>query len=138
MEKPVEHELAQQQPRGRWQRVFPLRLGAGHLEKPGVIDSGGTRRFAGQAAETEIHFVGEGAGGFEPSVGDGPHQGDASARAVAFEFGGVVSGASGQTEAAVHALLDDRVIQPAQLRKPGGGQRDGGGRGASGVLGGRP
>ncbi len=100
-----------------------LGFGARVLEQFGVIDAGGTGRHACQAAETKIHFIGERFRGVQPAIGDGAHERNASARAVALEFGGIVSRAGRQAKAAMHALLDDRVIQPAQLRMPPGGGR---------------
>src|SRR5438094_4266577 len=63
-----------------------------------------------------MHFVGKGFRRFQPSIGNGAHERDPAARAVSFQFSGVVSGAGGQTEAAVHALLHDGIIQILQMR----------------------
>ena len=91
-------------------------LGARMLEQLGVIHARRTRRHAREATEAEIHFVGERFRRFQPAVRDGAHERDAPARAVAFEFGGVVSRARRQAKAAVHALLHDRVIEVFEMR----------------------
>ena len=51
----------------------------------------------------------------ELAVGDGAHQRDAAARAVALELGGVVGRAGGQAHPAVHALLEHRVIEVLKI-----------------------
>src|ERR1043166_2375403 len=82
-----------------------LSLSARVLEELGVVHPGGASRHARETAETKIHFISEGFRGFEPVVGNRAHQGDASARAVAFELRRIVSRARWQAHAAVHALL---------------------------------
>ena len=97
-----------------------LGFGPGMLEEFRVVDTSGTGGHAREAAETEIHFVRERFGGFKAVISDGAHEGDASAWAVALKLGGVVGGAGGQAKAAVHALLDDRVVQSLEMGMRGG------------------
>ena len=47
---------------------------------------------------------------FQLAVGDGAHEGDAAARAVALDLGLHVGGTGGQAHAAVHALLEHGVV----------------------------
>ena len=49
------------------------------------------------------------------AVGDGAHQGDASARRVPLELGLVVRRTGRQAQAAVHALLHDRVVEAFEV-----------------------
>ena len=91
-------------------------FGAGVLEEFGVIHASGTRGHAGEATEAKIHFIAECLRRFETFVGDGAHQSDSPARAVAFEFGGVVSRAGRQAKAAMHALLHDGVVEVFEVR----------------------
>ena len=74
-----------------------------------------TGRHAGKTAEAEIHFIGERFRWLQPLIGNGPHQGDATARAVAFQLGGVVGRTSRQAQTTVHALLDHGVIQSFEV-----------------------
>lgn len=90
-------------------------FGAGVLEEFRVIDAGGASGHAGQTAEAEIHFVSERLGRFQAFVGDCAHEGDATSRAVSFQLGAVVSGARGQAQSAMHALLHHGVVQVAEM-----------------------
>ena len=84
---------------GRTQDATGFGFGAGVLEQLGIIDTSRAGGHAGQAAEAEIHLFGERPGHLQPAVGHGPHQGNASARAVALDLGRVVGRASGQAQA---------------------------------------
>ena len=95
-EEPPDGEGADQVPLRRLEHAAGFGLGAGVLEQLGVVDARGASGHAGEAAEAEIHFVGEGLGGFEAAIGNGAHEGDAAARAVALDLGGIVGRASGQ------------------------------------------
>ena len=77
-EKQVEQQPARKAPQRRSRRLRPLGLGAGHLEELGVIDPGGAGRFAGEAAEAEVHLVRERFRRLQLAVGDGAHEGDAA------------------------------------------------------------
>jgi hypothetical protein len=72
-----------------------LDVSAGVFEEIGVVDAGRARGGAGEAAEAVAHFVGEAGGGFEFAVGDGAHEGDATARGVSLATGFGVGGAGG-------------------------------------------
>src|ERR1035438_4397681 len=85
------------------------------LFRSGIVDAGGAGCHAGEAAEAEIHFVGERPGGVQAAVGDGPHERDAAARAVPLDFRRVVSGAGRKAKTAVHALLQDRVVEAFEM-----------------------
>ena len=97
------------------QHAAGLGLGAGVLEQLGVVHARRAGGHAREAAEAEIHFVGEGLRRLKLAVGDGAHEGDAAARGVALELGGVVGRAGGQAEAAVHALLHDGVVEVFEM-----------------------
>jgi hypothetical protein len=90
-------------------------FGSGGLEELRVVDAGWTGGLAGEAAEAEIHFVSEGGGGGEFPVGNGAHERDAAAGAVAFVSGRVVGRAGRQAHAAVHALLEDGVVEAREV-----------------------
>ena len=93
------------------QNSLTFDFGAGGFKEFGVVYVGGAGGGAGEAAEAVIHFLAEGFGDFEVAVGDGTHEGDASARAVLFELGLFVGRAGGQAHAAVHALLENGVVE---------------------------
>ena len=97
----------------------PLGLGASHLEKLRVIDPAGQAVSQARQPVTEIHLVGERFLGLELAVGDGAHEGDAPARAVALELRLHVGRARRQAHAAVHALLDDRVVEILEVARRG-------------------
>ena len=97
-------------------------FGPGRFKKGTVIHSRRTSRLAGEATEAIIHFLGESAAGLELAIGHRAHQGDAPARAVPLAFGFIVGGTGGQAHAAVHALLEDGIIQ---LGEKGGTGRHG-------------
>jgi hypothetical protein len=84
------------------------------FKKLRVLDAGRARGHTGQTAETKIHFIRKGPSKFHPIVGDGPHQGDASAGAVPLLMSGVVSRTGGQAKATMHALLNDRVVERSE------------------------
>ena len=88
-----------------------LDLGARRLDEAGVVDAGGACRLAGEAAQAIAHLVGEALGRREVAVGHRAHEGDAAARAVALALGRVVGRARRQAHPAVHALLEDRVVE---------------------------
>ena len=96
---------------GRSGGAGALDFGTGGLEKAAVIHAGRTGGFTGETAEAIIHFLGEGAAGGEVTIGYRPHEGDAAAGAVALALGFVIGGTAGQAHAAVHALLEDGVVQ---------------------------
>lgn len=75
---------------------------------------GGQALVQARQPQAVIHFLAEGFGEFEFVVGDGAHQGDATARAVAFALGFRVGRAARQAQAAVHALLERGVIEVAK------------------------
>ena len=110
-EEPADGEFADEIAFGRGERLGAFGFGACVFEEFCVIHARGAGGHAGEAAETKIHFLGEGAGGVEFVVGDGAHERDAAAGTVAFELGRVVSGAGGEAKTAVHALLHDGVIE---------------------------
>ena len=93
-----------------------LDFGAGGLEQVGVIHARGAGGLAGQAAEAVAHLIGEGRRELQFVVGHGAHERDASAWAVALLLGGVVGGAGRQAHPAMHALLQDRVIEELERR----------------------
>src|SRR5262245_31314652 len=84
------------------------------LEQLCVVNSGGAGGHAGEATQAEVHLVGESFGWLEFAIGDRPHEGDASARAVALDLCGVIGGAGWQAKSAMHALLQDGIIEAAQ------------------------
>jgi hypothetical protein len=110
-EQPFERERADDISFGCFERAALFGFRAGVFEQFGVIHAGGAGGLASEAAEAEIHFLAERPGWFELAISDGAHQRDSAARAVALDFGGVVSGAGGQAKAAVHALLHDGVVE---------------------------
>ena len=99
-------EPAPEGPLGSEEHSLMLDLGAGVFEELGVINTGGTGRGAGEAAKAVIHLLAEFFRHFEIAVGDGPHQGDATARAVALLPRLEVGRTTRQTHPAMHALLD--------------------------------
>src|SRR5262249_11000876 len=109
-EKPLKSEGADEISPRRFQCAALFRFGAGVLEEFGIIDTCRAGGLTSEAAEAEIHFFAEGFCRLKLPVGDGAHEGDSSAGAIALDFRGVVSGAGGQTKAAVHALLHNRVV----------------------------
>src|SRR5262249_31402033 len=114
-EHPAQREGSQPRTAERSQGATIFGFGASVLEQFGVIDTCWTGGHAGEAPEAEVHLVGARVTWFEPAVRAGAHQSDASARAIAFEFGGVISRAGGQAKAAMHALLQDRIIQRFEM-----------------------
>ena len=108
--EPVQREATDEIPFWIFQNAAGFGFGAGVFKKFGVVYARGAGGHAGETAEAEIHFIGKSFGRFEPAIGDRAHEGNAATRAVALEFGGVVSGAGRQAKAAMHALLEHRVI----------------------------
>ena len=132
IKKPAKGEGADQRALGRCENLRALRLGAGRLEEFGVVHAGGTRGHAGETPEAEVHLLGEGLAGLETVIRNGAHQGDASAGRIALQLGGVVGRAGRQAQAAVHALLHDRVVEALEerhrLSRPGRSRRGTGGK----------
>jgi hypothetical protein len=84
------------------------------FKKLRVLDASRARGHTGQTAETKIHLVRKGPSEFQPLVGDGPHERNASARAVPLLMSGVVGRTGGQAKATMHALLNDRVVERSE------------------------
>lgn len=126
-EEEFDGEAAPESAGGGGEDTVGFDLGAGGLEEAGVVNAGGAGGDAGEAAEAGIHFVAEGRIDGEFAVGDGTHEGDAAAGAVAFFFGRDKGGAGGEAEAAVHALLHDGVVEVAEQFRAGrcGGEGSG-------------
>jgi hypothetical protein len=112
----LEKQMAQRQPApemalggGRGAGAFDF--GPGGFEEGAIVHPGGTSGLAGEATEAIIHFLGKSAAGLEIAIGHRTHQGDATARAVPLAFGFIVGGTGRQAHAAVHALLEDGIVQ---------------------------
>jgi hypothetical protein len=88
-----------------------LDIRAGHLKEMRVVDTGRAGGLTGQTTEAVGHLFAEGTREFQLVVGDSPHQCYATPGAVLFVLGDVVSRAGGKAHPAVHALLEDRIIE---------------------------
>ena len=86
-------------------------LGPSGLQQLPVLNSSWARCLASKAAQAIAHFLRKFGRRFQGSIGHAAHEGDPASRAVALPLGGVVGGAGRQTRAAMHALLQNRVIQ---------------------------
>jgi len=76
-----------------------------------ILDSGWTGGFAGQTAEAEIHLLAEGPSRIHLAIGNRAHERNASPRAVALHFCGIVGRTGRETHAAMHTLLENGVVQ---------------------------
>src|ERR1035441_1855018 len=85
-EKPAYGKRSDKVPLGRFEHAAGFGFGARVLEKLGVIDARGASRHAGKAAEAEIHLVREGLRRVQAAIGNGAHERDATARAVALDL----------------------------------------------------
>ena len=90
-------------------RFFDLR--ARNFKEMSILHTGWASGFTGQATEAEIHLLTEGPSRIHFAIGNRPHERNASPRAVALQFCGIVGRTGRQTHAAVHALLEDGVVE---------------------------
>src|SRR5262249_37578586 len=86
------------------------------LEEHAVLHPGGARGLTGEAAEAVAHLPGKLMGHVERAIGDRAHERNPPARAVALPFRRDVRRTRRQTHPAVHALLQERVIESAEGR----------------------
>ena len=93
-----------------------LDLGTGGFEEFGIIDARRTSRLAGQAAEAVVHLIRERLRDLQLPIGYRSKQGNTTAWAVPLHLRLDVSGAGGQAHAAMHALLQDGVIEIFEKR----------------------
>lgn len=85
-------------------------FGAGGFEQMRIIDAGGAGRGACEAAKAVAHFLGEIAAEGQFFVCDRTHECDAPAWGMALATGFGEGRAGLQAHAAMHALLEDRVV----------------------------
>ena len=88
-----------------------LDLRASDFKEVPILHAGWASSFAGQAAEAEIHLLTEGLSRIHFAIGNRPHERNASPRAVALHFCCIVGRTGRQTHAAVHALLENGVVE---------------------------
>ena len=88
-----------------------LDLRSSDFKEMSILHSGWTSGFTGQAAEAEIHLLAESSSRIHFAIGDRAHERNASSRAVAFHFCGIVGRTGRQTHAAMHALLENGVVE---------------------------
>ena len=110
-EQPAKRDATNPVAGRRFQDAAALCFGAGALEQFRVIHPRRTGCHARQTTQTEIHFLGERPGRFQPAVGDGAHQRDAAAGTVPFQLGRVIGRARRKAKPAVHALLHDGIVE---------------------------
>ena len=115
-EEPPKTQGPDQRPTRCGQHPRGLRLSPRPLEEFRVVHPRRTGRHASQTSETIIHLVGEGLGRLQTIIGNRAHEGDPTPRRMPFEFRCVVGGTRRKTQPAMHALLDDRVIQSLEVR----------------------
>ena len=84
---------------------------ARRFEQLRVVHARRARGLAGKAAEAVTHLVGKRARHRELLIGHRAHQRNAAAWTVPLVLRFVVGRAGGQAHAAVHALLDDGVVE---------------------------
>ena len=107
----VERQPAPERTRHSRVRALQLDIAARCLEELSAVHSSRARCLAGEAPEAVAHLVRKLRRHVEFAVGDGPHQGDPATGAVPFPLGRIVGRAGRQAHAAVHALLEDRIVE---------------------------
>ena len=138
-EQPADGDSADEVALRRSEHAARFGFRAGVLEKLRVIHPCRASGHAGEAAEAEVHFVREGPRHIQAAIGDRAHERDAAPRAMSLDLRRVVGRARRQAKAAVHALLQDRVVEALEVGRgarhqtssPGSARRSGPARAAA-------
>src|ERR1043166_4257078 len=85
------------------------------LKQLRVVNARRTRGHARETTQAEIHLIRKSFRRFEFSIGNRAHKRNPAAWTISLEFRGIVRGARRQAQTAVHALLQDGIIEICQV-----------------------